>query len=570
MVNFWAFAAFLATLTMAVADYAGELLWDPPTNEFNVYARVIELQHAGNSTGKLLATWEHWYNTTADGSTPAGSFIIRESDDDGQTWSTLSNVTDPQIGPGHPAAHFWQPFFFEFPHQIGQYPEGTILLVGNLVPANSTFTQFYSWRSMDHGATWNPVGPWQDGGPSLSGIWEPFLYLDNNGDLIAIFSDERDGENHSQKLVHVSSTDGGDTWGEVVGDVVSAAETDRPGMATVTLMDNGEYVLSYEICGRPMCPAHYKMSMDGSNWNESYVGMPVVSHESLFPQSSPYIAWDGENKRLVLAGLKVWYNNFFTLAEEDHRAVFINTNYGQGVWDWAPAPWKVNNASGACNSNYSPNLLIRSNGNIRYTAPTSQGGTGLCAEGTAEAQVGTLPYGSDFKTYGQAGWINIGGNWTVSDDGVYSATYINDTDAKAITGSTGWTDYEISADVQITSDSGVVGVNARMTAPMEGTNAFLGYMATINSGTGNITLSRESHQFTVLATASVSGGIKANIWYHLSLSVKDYMLSMSLSGDGISGNTTLSSPDDSFNYGMVGLLVRNGAGGFKNAMVNPL
>ena len=143
-------------------------------NEANVYARVIELQHAGDQNGKLLATWEHWYNvnsTSGVSNGTAGSFIIRQSDDDGKTWSTLTEVTDPQTGDGHPAAHFWQPFFFEFPHQIGQYPEGTILLVGNLHPADGTYTQFYSWRSTDHGATWTPVGEWQKGAGSPHGIW---------------------------------------------------------------------------------------------------------------------------------------------------------------------------------------------------------------------------------------------------------------------------------------------------------------------------------------------------------------------------------------------------------------
>jgi hypothetical protein len=41
--------------------------------------------------------------------------------------------------------------------ELGGYPEGTILLVGNIVPQNKSLTQFFTWRSADHGRTWDPV-----------------------------------------------------------------------------------------------------------------------------------------------------------------------------------------------------------------------------------------------------------------------------------------------------------------------------------------------------------------------------------------------------------------------------
>jgi hypothetical protein len=53
---------FAALTCPASADADGTYLWDPPVpNEANVYARVIELKHAGDLNGNLLATWEHWY-----------------------------------------------------------------------------------------------------------------------------------------------------------------------------------------------------------------------------------------------------------------------------------------------------------------------------------------------------------------------------------------------------------------------------------------------------------------------------------------------------------------------------
>src|SRR5690606_22713683 len=82
------------------ADSPGNHLYRPTTqNESNAYARVIRLQHAGELNGRLLATFEHWFD---DGS-PA-EFIIRASDDDGRTWTTLTTVPDPLDGPGHPVS----------------------------------------------------------------------------------------------------------------------------------------------------------------------------------------------------------------------------------------------------------------------------------------------------------------------------------------------------------------------------------------------------------------------------------------------------------------------------------
>ncbi|KAL1896056.1 hypothetical protein Sste5346_004795 [Sporothrix stenoceras] len=578
MVNLQTFAlgalSLYSTFSSASADSPGSYLWDPPVdNEANVYARIIELRNAGAQNGRLLATWEHWYTTGPDsaiGNGTAGSFIVRSSDDGGDSWSTLATVEDTVSGGGHPYALFWQPFFFEYPVHVGDYPAGTLLLVGNLVPQNKSVTEFYTWRSTDHGATWTMISdtPWQTGGPPGSGIWEPFLYLDASGKLVAVFSDERNYTTHSQMLVHVVSDDGGDTWGDVVLDVASDAQTDRPGMATVALMDNGEYAMSYEVCGRPNCPVHVKTSKDGVTWGDgaSDVGTAVVTEDSLYAGSSPYTAWDPATNQLVLACHAVWDVATDTQAPESRRAVFTNDNYGQGVWSWSPAPWAVSNASAACNSNYSPNLLPLSNNSIRYTAPTSEGTTGLCSEKTGIAPIGVLPYSSDFAANGQQGWFNLGGNWTVDDD-EYSVGSVGNIDARAVTGSSGWTDYTVEADAMIVGSSGVVGLNARVSAPFNGLNAFKGYTAAINSFTGNLTVSREAHAMVVLATAAHPGGIVGNTWYHLSLKVSGYDLTATVTSATGTSSTTVKAVDNTFPRGMAGLLANDGAGSFKNVKI---
>lgn len=219
-------------------------------------------------------------------------------------------------------------------------------------------------------------------------------------------------------LAHVVSDDGGDTWGDVVLNVASDAQTDRPGMATVAVMDNGQYAMSYEVCGRPNCPVYIKTSKDGVTWGQgaSDVGTAVVTDDSLYAGSSPYTVWDPATNQPVLDSHAVWDLATDTQAPETRRAVLTNDNYGQGPWSWSPAPGAASNASAACNANYSPNLLPLANNNIRYTAPTSEGWTGLCSEKTGIAPVGVLPYSSDFAANGQQGWFNLGGNWSISGE----------------------------------------------------------------------------------------------------------------------------------------------------------
>ncbi|KAI9932404.1 hypothetical protein ASPWEDRAFT_171474 [Aspergillus wentii DTO 134E9] len=243
--------ALVITLPV-IADSPGSSLYQrAATNEVNSYARVIELQHAGDMNGKLLATWEHWYvdNTTMainSSNGTAGNFITQESDKEG----------------------------------------GTILLIGNL--CNGTNTQFFSWRSQNHGKTWDAVGAWEHGGATYSGgsgIWEPFLYLDSQGRLLAVFSNERNRADNGQILAHLISTDGGDAWdkGTFTPDVVSSRSKDRPRMTTMAKMDNGEYFISYEFCTKvnANCTVHGKTSADGINWNKINMGNPIATADSI-------------------------------------------------------------------------------------------------------------------------------------------------------------------------------------------------------------------------------------------------------------------------------------------------
>lgn len=554
---------------IAQGDADGELLYSSTNpEEFNTYARVVRLEHAGPDNGRLLATFEHDYH---DGS-PA-ELIIRSSSDDGRTWDTLSTIADPLTGPGHPVSRMWQPFIYEFPRTLGDFPAGTLLLAANMVPADGARTQFYTWRSTDHGHSWQPVGLLQEGGTFGKGIWEPFLTMDRRGRLLAYFADERRAPEHSQMIVHVASEDGGESWGPVIEDVRSAVSADRPGMPSVTRMGpNGEFVLSYEVCGRPHCEVRYKVSPDGDRWRPTELGQRVVTSDGRYPGHSPYVTWLPETDELVLAGQRVFSAVGHEPTGEDYRTLFVNDNRGRGEWSWAPSPWTVSPVSTDCNANYSPHLMPGPTpGTVRYTAPTSTGDAGPCAERTGVARVGVLPRQAQFDDVGDAGWINYGGCWEVSG-GVYTVTCGGELGAKAVTGSTGWTDYRFTTDLQITSESGDAGVLARLTDPGVGSDSHAAYTAFIDVATDQLILARQHYAYAPLATVPVSGGVDPSTWYRLSLTVEGDRLEASVQPTGGGGVTTLryTDPHNSFQHGMVGLRTHAGTAAFRSVSVEAL
>ncbi|KAJ5114170.1 hypothetical protein N7456_002704 [Penicillium angulare] len=548
-------------------------LWSPSqSGELVGYSRVIQLQHAGDANGKLLATFEH----TQGGGSPS-NYIIQESTDNGTTWDTLKKV----VASDNQAPHYYQPFLFEFPQQLGKYAEGTILLVGNLV--NDTVSAFYSWRSTDHGQTWDEIGLWQQGWPGSNvnishGIWEPFLFLDSQSNIVAVFSDERENANKSQKLVQVVSKDGGDNWEKPQDVVVGSEQTFRPGMATVAKMGNGEYFMSYEWCDTrhyaTTCPVHGKTSKDGVTWDASDEGVLVSSPDNVAAYDSPYSIWDPVGKQLIVSSMAKRrpsndpYYNMPPLLLEDRHTVHINLEYGSGNWHWASAPWYAPSSEN-CTSNYSPNLLQLPNGTILYSARTAaaQIKNEPCEESTGAAAIGILPYKSDFSVTGDAGWIDFDQIWSVSGGQYTFPQPGSDQGTIVLTGSSGWTDYEVSADVNITSSSGVVGLLARATHLDNAPSGITRYTAAIDSNRGDFTLYKvDDKGSTTLTSKSVSGGIKVNQKYPVSLSVKSATLFATVIGDG-GVKTNLSVTDDGLGRGMAGLFGSYGSGGFSNVQI---
>jgi hypothetical protein len=556
----------------ALADGTGNLLYTPASaSEANAYARVIELQHAGADDGTLLATFEHWYTN----GTPS-EYIIRDSKDGGATWSTLATVPDSLTGAGHPVSQMWQPFLFEFPRQLGAYPAGTIMLLGNTVPADGSYTEFQEWLSFDHGTTWKSMGAIQSGGTFGDGIWEPSLHLDAGGQLVMDFSDERDNAAHSQMISQMVSDNGGVSWSASYPVVASAVQADRPGMATVARVGAGGYVMSYEVCGRANCEVHLKFSPDGLHWGSpADLGARVQTPDGYYLGHSPFITWVPNGTRqgeLVLAAQQVYDAVSSQPAPITYRAVFVNTTAGTGPWYWAPSPWQVSAASSACNADYSPDLLpVGPGGLIRYTAPASVPGASPCGEATAAADLGVLPYHSDFGTNGQDGWDIFGGTWSVSG-GVLAETSGGTGGNKAVAGSSGWRDYQLSAQVEATSAGSVDGVAVRVSDPSVGTDSYDGYLVFFDTHIGDFVIAREDYAYEPLASVTVPGGVAASTWYQITVQAVGNHLSATLAqaGGAEVAHVAVTDPYNSFPRGMIALRDFAGTASWRDVAVTAL
>lgn len=293
-----------AIVLLAVPAYAygPSVLYSSPSNAQDygaLYPRTVELQHNGSANGTLLATFEKVETFP--------NFPIYRSTDNGATWTQISQVNDTVNGWGNRNGAF----LFELPQQIGSMPAGTILCIGLSAPADHSAERMEVYKSNDQGQTWQYVSRIAvSGGYNTTPIWEPFVLMANNK-LIVYYSDERDKAHNNQKLVHQVTTDGVN-WGPVVNDVAPTNVNLRPGMATVSRMANGQYLMTYEVVGLSGTPNNFKISADPESWNPTDLGTTID--------------YGGSPVNMVLPNGRILYNSYGS------QDVYVNTGNGSGPW----------------------------------------------------------------------------------------------------------------------------------------------------------------------------------------------------------------------------------------------
>jgi len=307
-----------------------------------MYARAVTLRHNGDANGTILTTFETYTTGTP-------YFPVYKSADGGGTWSYLSQVTDTVNGYGMR----WNPQIYELPAALGALPAGTLLVSGLSVPANLASTEILVYDSTDQGRTWHFLSSVAKGGAAYTAdpntpVWEPFLLMDN-GRLIVYYSDQRENSVHSQMLVHQDSTDGS-SWGAVVDDVAYPAQNARPGMATVTAIANGRWIMTYEYCNAPggSCPVYYKIASDPEAFGAA-TGQQIVLNDGTKPCCQPYVAWTPSGGA----------DGTIVVTDGGQTALAVNTAGG------AAGSWKSqgSNAPGG----YSRSLMMMPDGNTVMT-----------------------------------------------------------------------------------------------------------------------------------------------------------------------------------------------------------
>ena len=149
--------------------FSNRVVFVPPatyTDPRVLYARTVEL-----ADGTLLSTWENYSPEP-----PPVYYPIFKSVDGGQHWKHFSNITDQVNGWGLR----YQPFLYQLPEAIADFPAGTVLAAGNSIPTDLSETQIDLYASRDFGFTWEFVSHIAHGGEALpdnglTPVWEPFL-----------------------------------------------------------------------------------------------------------------------------------------------------------------------------------------------------------------------------------------------------------------------------------------------------------------------------------------------------------------------------------------------------------
>lgn len=337
-----------STTTASQDPMGGVLYASSDTSQFAGYPRVIRLAHGNTSNGTLIALFDTFREDT-------DRLLTYQSTDDGRTWTQISTLTD-SIYSGRMCCAT----LFELPKAMGNQVAGTLLLGESAGAAGTTDHEIRVYKSTDHGHSWSYFSSCAKGS---AGLWEPDFSVNSSGNLVCYFSDER-RLSYSQFLGHVTSTDGGQTWGEEQLDIGVPDGMTRPGMATVVQVSANQYVMSFEVCGIPNCPVHIKMSVDGDHWGDpTSLGEPVQTTNGDYAGRTPYVVLlhgTGNTATLLLTSKDV-FTSADVPAPQTRRTLLINHQGGAGKWTLIDSPITIPEDGPDCAS-YSSALLPEKDG----------------------------------------------------------------------------------------------------------------------------------------------------------------------------------------------------------------
>jgi hypothetical protein len=249
---------------------------DRPGNYGSQFPRMTEL-----ADGSWVIAYTIYDNNGYTYDPGGGTRLqIATSTDDGRSWSVRATLAEGgrDIDNG----------------QIVQLPNGDLLLTYRSVIWGQSY-RLPVKRSSDGGVTWTSVSTIDANegttAGSLSnpdrGVYEPYMQVLPNGNVAVMYANEKyalSNPAYAQVISMKVSSNNGASWGTEsfpVRDTSNSAA--RPGMPVFDQMDNGSWVMVYELCGTDACNAYVKTSSSATTWP---VGMGT---RIPFQTGAPYV-----------------------------------------------------------------------------------------------------------------------------------------------------------------------------------------------------------------------------------------------------------------------------------------
>ncbi len=415
------------------------------------YSRIICLKNSDNANGSLLCTFDQLKNVSVnmdDGSVVSKQvYPIYKSTDNGDSWQLIANVYDKEYG----LLRTSQPCLYELPQKVGDMPSGTILLAGNIFDDSPhTQSRIVIYKSTDGGHTWSFLSEVDNGGPCVydpgtesttTTVWEPFLGISEDGELVCYYSDERQKENGVLQAVSFKTSSDGIHWSSLSNVAAITNKSDRPGMITVTALPNGKYMAVYEVVNRPSigknnAVVYCKFSDDGVTWDAESLGTRIALADGRGIGSSPYVKWinaGGPNGMVIISAK--WGTDV-----EDNisggQNFYVNYNLGEGSWERLPMPvtYDYNDLAGGYFSGFSQSFDVSPDNKTLYQATNVENfNNSKMIDGVSynlnDVRVGTLPLDGTIYEAEKAVISNARAENAVDASNGQEVRYINEKDS---------------------------------------------------------------------------------------------------------------------------------------------
>jgi hypothetical protein len=177
-------------------------------------------------------------------------------------------------------------------------------------------------------------------------------------------------------------------------------------------------------------------------------------------------------------------------------------------------------------------------------------------------------YHDSFAAGKTAEWRAFGGSWDF-----YEGAIRNNSDergAKLVTGSSGWADYSVDADVLLLGQNGDAGVIVRASDVEEGVDSYSGYYVGLRDRNNTVAIGRADHGWMEYQAISVKQPIRPFHWYHLRVVAVGCEIAALASDPDTKEDTAVAMREtDCAQNGRIGLRSYSSGGLWKNVRVEP-